>query len=602
MIPTEQTKDQAAASQSPTSFSVNLPGDGIYKSGFDGSQFTIRQGDSVFQTGLQDLGRQYAQSIGKGFEAEQSGAVAQNYGRQYLQSIGADINTLPSLSDAQMADFLGAVTRGTGGLAFSKTGDLGSIANLFKTKSTSGTTATYNTEKNQLATPEQLAASGAATKTALAANTIQSTAPGGNAKNLFEYYSQKGEGLPPLADRGALFEQMGLGSASGYTGSAQQNEQLLQKLQLNDYSKSTFGSTIANPAVNATPAGSSLSAALSGRSAEETLSNYRTVLASSLGIAENRLASSEKALDSFYSSRKSADQILSEELDRRGITQAQTLLSSLDVEIKKQTDLLAKLPENMRTSLADVGVSQAQLDRLVLKESKKPTEILKGLIESRNGMSTQMNETLKWAEKFADTRVADQTARLAALQWEVTHDTGMYKDLSDDAKQLALKSIDEKMKIYDTAKSAAENGASGATIDKILASGSYADAIRAAGSSLVNPKNTSATTAITNDVKEAGSALELGLSDKGYNGRGADGYVDPNLYVALYNQAQAMYGSAGAAAFLDKYPPGTSINPANVGSGLLPSPIENAVQAYQSKKSQTVVIDSALIQSALSGN
>jgi len=48
--------------------------------------------------------------------------------------------------------------------------------------------------------------------------------------NLAQYYSSKGQGLPSVQQRAPLYEQYGLGSASTYSGTAQQNTQLLGKL------------------------------------------------------------------------------------------------------------------------------------------------------------------------------------------------------------------------------------------------------------------------------------------------------------------------------------------------------------------------------------
>lgn len=52
------------------------------------------------------------------------------------------------------------------------------------------------------------------------------------ATNLNDYYTGLGQNLPSLSSRGGLFEQYGLGSASGYTGTAEQNTSLLKALQL----------------------------------------------------------------------------------------------------------------------------------------------------------------------------------------------------------------------------------------------------------------------------------------------------------------------------------------------------------------------------------
>lgn len=48
--------------------------------------------------------------------------------------------------------------------------------------------------------------------------------------NLYQYYTSKGQNLPSVSDRAPIYEQYGLGSAGEYTGTAQQNTNLLGKL------------------------------------------------------------------------------------------------------------------------------------------------------------------------------------------------------------------------------------------------------------------------------------------------------------------------------------------------------------------------------------
>lgn len=434
-------------------------------------------------------------------------------------------------------------------------------------------------------------------------HSLNSTLPGGKATNLYDYYASQGKALPAVAERAGLYASTGLGTAADYRGTATQNEALLSALQLKDHSNTSMGTTPAadtKTAANATPAGTALASALSGSDASTTIANYKTYLASKLGTAEADLSKSTADVNSFFGTRKTAEQILQEEMDRRGITGQQTLLKELDTQITNQTKLLKDLPDNIRTTLQDVGVSQAQLDRLTVSESKKPTVLLTDLLTKRGALATDINTAVTWAGKFADTRVADQAAKLAALEWQVTQKKDEYKNLADDAQQIIMKSIDERKGIMDTALTAAKNGASAAVVDTILGSKSQEDAIRAAGKTLVTPKTTSATTLISKDVADAGTALEVGIPGKGYNGRGADGFVDPNLYVQLYNAALTNYGDKGAVAFLEKYPPGKNINPSNIGASNFPQPIANALQAQQKKTG--VTIDAAAINAALGGN
>jgi len=50
------------------------------------------------------------------------------------------------------------------------------------------------------------------------------------AVNLYRFYLLKGEILPSIDERAKLWEELGLGEASGYSGTAYQNQKLLQKL------------------------------------------------------------------------------------------------------------------------------------------------------------------------------------------------------------------------------------------------------------------------------------------------------------------------------------------------------------------------------------
>lgn len=51
------------------------------------------------------------------------------------------------------------------------------------------------------------------------------------ASTLFQFYNEKGEPLPPISQRGLIYESLGIGQASYYTGTAEQNMKLLAKLQ-----------------------------------------------------------------------------------------------------------------------------------------------------------------------------------------------------------------------------------------------------------------------------------------------------------------------------------------------------------------------------------
>jgi hypothetical protein len=53
---------------------------------------------------------------------------------------------------------------------------------------------------------------------------------GKEALTLYEFYLVNKESLPPIGQRAVLWEELGLGKASGYYGSFYQNIRLLQEL------------------------------------------------------------------------------------------------------------------------------------------------------------------------------------------------------------------------------------------------------------------------------------------------------------------------------------------------------------------------------------
>jgi uncharacterized protein YgiM (DUF1202 family) len=55
--------------------------------------------------------------------------------------------------------------------------------------------------------------------------------PGENATNLTEYYAAWGKSLPPLSERAEIYEALGLGTVSSYSGSSTQNNNLLNALK-----------------------------------------------------------------------------------------------------------------------------------------------------------------------------------------------------------------------------------------------------------------------------------------------------------------------------------------------------------------------------------
>lgn len=77
---------------------------------------------------------------------------------------------------------------------------------------------------------------------------------GQEAKTLFEFYEANGKPLPPVSERATIYEQYGLGKATLYTGTAEQNVKLLQALKAGSPSSSSPAQLPAQaPAISPVP-------------------------------------------------------------------------------------------------------------------------------------------------------------------------------------------------------------------------------------------------------------------------------------------------------------------------------------------------------------
>lgn len=148
-----------------------------------------------------------------------------------------------------------------------------------------------------------------------------------------------------------------------------------------------------------------------------------------------------------------------------GIEEAQSSLNQFNQIILREQKRLEELPEAIRTTLADVGISQAQLDRLVVRDSEK---ILKQLNEAmRNAGATQdrINQSLKFVGLFFDAKVADQAAKLEAFKFDLETNKGLLKDLRADQKTLVDRALEERKLVLQVGEAYRKNGG---TDDNIL--------------------------------------------------------------------------------------------------------------------------------------
>ena len=189
------------------------------------------------------------------------------------------------------------------------------------------------------------------------------------------------------------------------------------------------------------------------KTAAENLSELEQAISDALGIVgeEEDVTRLEEEIGTFFEKRKTFEQILKEEFQRRGLEEKNELLRDLDKTIKTQRDILKDLPEDIQRSLEDVGVTQAQLNRVVAKESQKPLEVLVDLMGERNALASEINVATSFAEKFAGTRMEDQAVRLVALEWQLGREEKDVAKLDEKKLMFMQFALDERKQVMELA-------------------------------------------------------------------------------------------------------------------------------------------------------
>ena len=131
-----------------------------------------------------------------------------------------------------------------------------------------------------------------------------------------------------------------------------------------------------------------------------------------------------------------ATQILSDLFTKFGVTEEQGLVKQYNQLILDQQNLLRKIPESIKLTLQDVGISEAQYNRLVLKETQKPLEVLRSLMEQKGIAQENINQSLRFVGLFSDAMLQDRAAKLEFAKYEIETNKDLLRDLR--ATELAI--------------------------------------------------------------------------------------------------------------------------------------------------------------------
>lgn len=214
------------------------------------------------------------------------------------------------------------------------------------------------------------------------------------------------------------------------------------------------------------------------------LSNLSTLspYLSNIGLSNSSgqpadLANAYNDISNFLKNQKTGVDLFDEQLAKYKIPEKMGILDALDATIANQTKLLRDLPQNIQKGLADVGVTQDQLDRHVLRESQKPAEVLRDLLEQRGVLDASIQRYVGFAEKFTNLALQDQATKLAAAQWMYDEKKEAYKELKDDQRFMLGLALDERKNVLEIAEAAAKAGATQQEVDAIVKSGSVENAL-----------------------------------------------------------------------------------------------------------------------------
>lgn len=172
-----------------------------------------------------------------------------------------------------------------------------------------------------------------------------------------------------------------------------------------------------------------------------------------------------------------ATKILGELFEEFGIAEEQSLVNSYNAQILDIQKRLREIPDDLKETLQDVGVTEAQLNRLILKESQEPMEVLRDLMEQKGAAQDRINQSLKFVGLFSDAALADQAAKIEALKFDLETHTSLLSRLDDRQKVLATNALNERKAILKVADDARVAGASETAVNMIINAGSQESAL-----------------------------------------------------------------------------------------------------------------------------
>ena len=241
------------------------------------------------------------------------------------------------------------------------------------------------------------------------------------ANTLFEYYQGQNQALPSLSERGKLYETQGLGSASTYQGSAQQNTSLLNALQGAKSGSMNVLDLGKSPNVDGLP--------------NEGTDKSGAIINGLGAMAEaDKLANEKKQADALAQQKLDLDRFNNMGMLQGTSDASKTYTQSIE-DLKglqtKETEKTQALGEAYKSS--GVENYQKRLDELNLQSAQLQGSYLQGITNTEGKVIPMNFITGQQAQQYKQyaTKAATVALEQQALQGNITNAKAIAKEMVD---------------------------------------------------------------------------------------------------------------------------------------------------------------------------
>lgn len=306
------------------------------------------------------------------------------------------------------------------------------------------------------------------------------------ANTLFEFYKERGQKLPSIAERSKTFEESGLGPTSTYRGTFEQNVALLDRLQSQDQTKPAPTPSPAPPVSSPVTRVQAGSAQVSPSPPVPTLPTSRTIsgrtVPTNVGLfqqfqsdIDRRLKTLEEKEQSVLEAQRNLPKrsdILRTAREESGVLTDIEQAESLDERLAGLESSIFESERDIRERIKRSGgiVTESQVQRLAAAETRPLLEEFNRLSSERNRLASRIGSKEGRAREFAETRFEDLARELGIAETELEFGRkryDVYRDIAGDLLKASRQDIEQIINLTQS-KNEAERQAAEDEIDLAL--------------------------------------------------------------------------------------------------------------------------------------